>query len=112
MMQDSKAYVQGARHTLLEMVTRQAVYYKRNIEARSRNHYYCVKAINVEYSECVPVAKVIQHEMRVRRIVLSVLCDLSGCTTFFSTWFHKLQDVRGKVTEGKMCVLIFSTTFV
>jgi len=38
MLQDSKTYMQGARHTLPEKVTRQAMYYKINTEARSRNH--------------------------------------------------------------------------
>ena len=41
-------------------------------------------------------------------------CDVirvpSGCTTFF-TLSHKLSDFRKNVTEHKMCVLIFSTTF-
>jgi len=45
MLQDSKAYIQGARHTLPEKVTRQAVYYKRNIEARLRNHCCSGKTI-------------------------------------------------------------------
>jgi hypothetical protein len=35
--------------------------------------------INITYYECVFVALVIQHAMRMRRIVIS---DLSGCTIF------------------------------
>jgi len=31
---------------------------------------------------------------------------------YFSTLSHKLHDFRIKVTEHKMCVAIFSTTFV
>ena len=33
-------------------------------------------------------------------------------TQHFSTLSHKRHDFRNKVTEHKMCVLIFSTTFV
>jgi len=37
-----------------------------------------------------------------------VICGLSGCT-IFSTLSHKWHDFREKVTERKMCALIFST---
>ena len=42
--------------------------YKRNIEARSRNHCYLGKAMNVTYSERVCLALVIQHVDRMRRV--------------------------------------------
>ena len=54
--------------------------YKRNIQTRSRNHSCCGKATIITYSECVSVAYVIQHEMRMRHIVI---CGLSGCTKLF-----------------------------
>jgi hypothetical protein len=48
--------------------------------------------------------------MRMRRTILpSVTCLTSA---YFSTLSHKRQDFREKVIEHKMCVLIFSTTFV
>jgi len=51
-----------------------------------------------------------QREMRMRRIVIS---GQSGSTIYvFSTLSHKRQDFREEVTEHKMCVFIFSTTFV
>jgi hypothetical protein len=56
---------------------------------------------------CISVALVIQHAMRKRHIAI---CGLSGCTKFFSTLSHKRYDFREKVTEHKMCVLIFFTT--
>ena len=83
--------------------------YKRNIEARSLNHCCFGEAISIDNSECVLVASVIQHEMHVLHIVLSsVTCRV---VPHFSTRFHKLQDFRERGTEGKMCVLIYSTTF-
>ena len=42
-------------------------------------------------------------------ILPSVVCP---ALQYFSTLSHKLHDFREKVTEHKMCVLIFSTTFV
>ena len=41
-----------------------------------------------------------------------VICGLSGSTIFFSTLSHKRHDFMEKVTEHKMRVLIFCTTFV
>jgi hypothetical protein len=53
--------------------------HKRNIEARSRNHCCHAKAISVTYCVCVcvPVALVIQHEKRMRRIILSSVDSLA-----------------------------------
>jgi hypothetical protein len=54
--------------------------YERNTEARSHNRCCRGKAISITYSECVYVALVIQHAMRVRHIVIR---GLSSCTIFF-----------------------------
>jgi len=55
------------------------------------------------------VALGIQHAMHIRYIVI---CGLPG-STVFTTLFHKRHDFRKrKVIENKMCVLIFSTSFV
>ena len=42
----------------------------------------------------------------------SILSASSLAPPYFSTLSHKQQDYRKKVSEDKMCVLIFSTTFV
>jgi hypothetical protein len=57
--------------------------------------------------DCARVALVIQHSTR-RNIVI---CRLSIITRF-STLSHKRHDFWKNITELKMRVLIFSTTFI
>ena len=64
---------------------------------------------NKNYIFWVCVCSVIQYAMRMRHIVI---CGLSG-SAFCSTLSHKRHDFRKqKILTHKMCVLIFSTTFV
>jgi len=49
-----------------------------------------------------------QHAMRVHHIVV---CGPSGSTILYKL-SHKRQDFRKTFVEHKMCVLIFSTTYV
>jgi hypothetical protein len=60
---------------------------KRNIEERSRNHYYRGKAVNITYSKCVSVTSVIQHAKRMRLILLSSLAY--PAVPYFSTLSHE-----------------------
>jgi hypothetical protein len=57
---------------ILKMTVRQErqCTYKRNIKARSCNDFCCGKAISITYSECVPVALIMQHAKRMHRITL------------------------------------------
>jgi hypothetical protein len=68
------------------------------------------KAISITYFKCVFVASGIQHGKRMRHLFI---CGLAESTIFFP---HCLINGRifGKkmVTERKIRVLIFSTTFV
>jgi len=65
------------------------------------------KAVGITYSDCVSVALGIQHAMRMRRIVI---CGRTALQ-YFSTLSHKRHDLKKKVIEYKMSVLIFSKTF-
>ena len=83
---------------------------QRNIEARSCNYCCRGRVISVTYSVCVSAALDIQQVMRMRHNILSSVAR--PALSYFSTLSHKRYDFREKVTENKMCVLIFSTTFV
>ena len=72
--------------------------YKRNNQMRSRNRCCRGKAIGITYSECVFVALVVRHAMRMRRIVT---CGLPRFTVFFfiillndTTFVIKLLDIK------------------
>jgi hypothetical protein len=67
--------------------------YKRNIEARSRNHCYLGKAIDVIYSECVCLALVIQHVERMR---LMFHCHLwAVCLCHISLHYVGIDTIIG-----------------
>jgi hypothetical protein len=82
--------------------------YKRNIEARSCN--YCCGGKQVLHIVSVCVALVMQHAMRMRRIVI---CQLPRSTKF-STLSHNRHYFRmkKKVTGYKILVFTSSTMFV
>jgi len=55
-------------------------------------------------------ALVIKYIKRLRRVILPSV--VSPVLPYFYTLCHKRNDFPGKFIEHKMCVLIFSTTFV
>jgi hypothetical protein len=85
---------------------------------RKSNKYYiflCIRTSGctgawVRACVCVCVALLIKHATRMRHVVTSYVTPLAPL--YFSTLSHKRHDFWKKVTERKMCVLIFSTTFV
>ena len=83
--------------------------YKPNNEARSRNHCCSGKAVSTTQSQCVcvcvclSVTLVMKHAKRMRRMYYTVICGLTGSTTF-STLSHKRHfQGKKKLLNNKMC---------
>ena len=76
------------------------------------NQFCHEKVISITYSEHVSVALVvIQHAMHMHCIILpSVSCV--ALSYFFSHYLINSVIFGKKAIEHKMCVLIFSSTFV
>ena len=81
--------------------------YKRNTEMHSSNHSCCGRAIHITYSECVSTALVIQKEKRMRPTILSCVACLA-LPVLHVLINGMIFEKKKKVTEHKMCVLIFS----
>jgi hypothetical protein len=82
-------------------------------EGLARNHCYCVNAIGITYLSGMWLGRgnvFIQHAKRVSQYCV-VICGVSGSTIFFDI-ILTARFLEKKVIEHKMCVLIFSTTFI
>ena len=60
------------------------MHYKRNTEERTCKHRCYVKLIIATYSKCVFVALVIQHAMRMRRIIILSFVACPAVQYFYS----------------------------
>jgi hypothetical protein len=76
----------------------------------SCNHSCNGAAISTTRSEYVFVALVIQHAMRMRRIILPSVAR--PALSYFSALSHKRHVFREKVVGHKMRIFLFSTNFV
>jgi len=77
----SKAYVRSYKWISLRLITfssygKRQCKYRRDIQARPRNHCYRLKARSITCSECMSVALVNQHIKYMHRIVLSFVACL------------------------------------
>ena len=87
------------------------MYVKCDIHAHSYSHCFTGQAVIITYSECVSVCVSFRYPAC---CVQSPCCHLRPAPVYniFPTLSHKRYDFQENVTEHKMCVMIFSTTFV
>ena len=78
---------------------RQAMYMKRNTQARSRNRCYGQKAISITYSECVFV-ELGTPASKAHKQYYIFNCGLYGSTIFFPHYLGKGR-IFGGGAEGK-----------
>ena len=76
--------------------------YKRKTETRSLWHFCRRKAVNITFSECVSVALVIQHALRMRHITLSSVACLA--TMFFHTISKKPRLSENNCRTWNVCL--------
>jgi hypothetical protein len=106
---DARIFARNSFQNLSIQQERQSTY-KRNIEARSRNHCCHGKEINITYSEYVFVALDIQHVNLMRRIILSSVACL--VVPYFSALSHKRNDFRKKKLLNMKGVFWYSLQFL
>jgi hypothetical protein len=75
------------------------MYVYRNNEGGSCNFWCSEKSVSTTCFECLSVALVIQHTMRMRHIVI---CGLPGTTTFFHITSQRHNFQKKKVIEHEM----------
>ena len=95
----------GSKKVIIRVVvfqrTRQAMYVKRNIEARPSNHCCRGKARIITRSECISVALVIKHEKLMRLVIFSSVPYLA--VRYFPPFSVKRHNFRKLFIEHKIC---------
>ena len=91
--------------------------YKRNIYTRSRNHCCCGKATSITHSVCVCVCVCVcslsYPSWNAHALYYIFICGLFLSKILFHIISQTTRFSRGGgVNEYKLCILIFSTTFV
>jgi len=97
-------------HEYITKQDRQCMY-KCNTEVYSHNYCCCGKEIIIYY-ECVPSHSYPACKAHALYYTYSVTFGLSDCTTFYHIISYMAQFFFKNVIEHKVCVLIFTTTFV
>ena len=87
--------------------------YKRNNEARSRNHCCHGEAISIKYYECMFVDVVIQHALRMSRILSSSLLRLYRIFRHFinGTNFGEKNNGHTNVCDFSLQLLSYAFYF-
>jgi len=77
------------------------MYVEGDIEMRSYNHCWIIKAISITYFWRVSVALCTQHTVLLRHFVI---CGLFGCTIFFSHYYMNDTIFGKKKLLNMKCV--------
>jgi hypothetical protein len=95
---------------VIMLMTRQILHVYRNMQTCSVNHSCSVPAISITYSECVFLALVSQHAMRIRLIILSSVAR--PAVQYFFTLLHNGHDFRKNKLLNIKCVFTISVTYL
>jgi len=94
-------------------ITKQAMYVLRDIEVLAWNNYCRGKAVSISYLFWVCFCSQGYSACTAHAPYCIIICGLPGYAIFFHVISQSARfSKKKKVIEHKMCVLIFSTTFI